>query len=117
MESHSLTLDEACAFLKISPSISSIPNSEIKPMRELRDDSLIDMKFIRRILASQTGTSINISRKETSLHQSNTVAHLNGYMAIIKPGSTATSQTSKSIVTLFVGITAGIIYFTSIILL
>lgn len=46
MESHSLTLDEACAFLKISPSLSSIPNSEIKPMRELRDDSLIDMKFI-----------------------------------------------------------------------
>ncbi|ENY0593088.1 helix-turn-helix transcriptional regulator, partial [Salmonella enterica] len=27
-------------------SLSSIPNSEIKPMRELRDDSLIDMKFI-----------------------------------------------------------------------
>ncbi|HFI7521256.1 TPA: helix-turn-helix transcriptional regulator [Escherichia coli] len=43
MESHSLTLDEACA---LNPLPCSIPNPEIKPMRELRDDSLIDMKFM-----------------------------------------------------------------------
>ena len=43
MESHSLTLDEACALNHLP---CSIPNLEMKPMRELRDDSLIDMKFI-----------------------------------------------------------------------
>ena len=43
MESRSLTLDGACA---LNPLPCSIPNTEMKPMRELRDDSLIDMKFM-----------------------------------------------------------------------
>ncbi len=43
MESHSLTLDEACELNNLP---CSIPNPEMKPMRELRDDSLVDLKFM-----------------------------------------------------------------------
>ncbi len=46
MESHSLTLDEACAFLKISLPYKFDSQTGDKTYAELRDDSLVDLKFM-----------------------------------------------------------------------
>lgn len=46
MESHSLNSMRSVHFSRYPFPPSSIPKPEIKPMRELRDDSLVDLKFM-----------------------------------------------------------------------